>query len=148
MTVRAPKDFWSGVMFCAFAAVAILTARGYSLGSAGKPGPGFFPIGLGLLLGALGAVLIGRSLALEGEPVGRLHLWPLVIITAAVCAFGVAIEPLGLIAALGLLVLLTARADEEFRVWESLALAGFLMLFSIAVFVYALGLSLPIWPAL
>jgi len=43
MRIRAPKDFWSGVMFCGFAAVAILAARGYSLGTAGKMGPGYFP---------------------------------------------------------------------------------------------------------
>jgi hypothetical protein len=32
MRIRAPKDFWSGVMFCGFAAVAISAAHGYSLG--------------------------------------------------------------------------------------------------------------------
>ena len=44
MRIRAPKDFWSGVMFCGFAAVGILAARGYSLGTAGKMGPGYFPL--------------------------------------------------------------------------------------------------------
>jgi hypothetical protein len=44
MRIRAPKDFWSGVMFCGFAVVAILAARGYSLGTAGKMGPGYFPL--------------------------------------------------------------------------------------------------------
>ena len=43
MRIRAPKDFWSGVMFCGFAVVAILAARGYSFGTAGKMGPGLFP---------------------------------------------------------------------------------------------------------
>ena len=58
MRIRAPKDFWSGLMFCGFAAVGILAARGYSLGAAGKMGPGYFPLLLGLVLGALGAILI------------------------------------------------------------------------------------------
>ncbi len=74
MRIRAPKDFWSGVMFCGFAAVAILAARGYSLGTAGKMGPGYFPLLLGGVLGALGAVLIGRSVVLDGEPLPRFHL--------------------------------------------------------------------------
>ena len=43
MNIRAPKDFWSGIMFLAFAVVAMLTARGYSLGSAGTDGAGLFP---------------------------------------------------------------------------------------------------------
>ena len=70
MRIRAPKDFWSGVMFCAFAAVGILTATGYSLGTAGKMGPGYFPLLLGGVLGILGAILIARSLALDGEGLG------------------------------------------------------------------------------
>jgi hypothetical protein len=40
MRIRAPKDFWSGVMFCGFAAVAVFSARGTALGTAGKMGPG------------------------------------------------------------------------------------------------------------
>ena len=96
MRIRAPKDFWAGVMFFGFAVVAVLAARGYSLGSAGRMGPGYFPLLLGLVLGGLGALLIGRSLVLDGEPVPRLHVVPLAIIAVAVCLFGLAIEPLGL----------------------------------------------------
>src|SRR5262245_16569518 len=66
MRIRAPKDFWSGVMFCGFATVAILAARGYSLGSAGKMGPGYFPLLLGGVLAGLGAILIVRSIAVDG----------------------------------------------------------------------------------
>ncbi len=144
--IRAPKDFWSGAMFVAFAAVAILAARGHSLGTAGKMGPGYFPIGLGFVLGGLGAVLIGRSLVFEGEAVPRIHVWALAVITLGVSLLGVRVEPLGLVAALALLVVLISWAGHEFRLVETLALAAALIAFSIAVFVYALGLSLPIWP--
>ena len=64
MRIRAPKDFWSGLMFCGFAAVGILAARGYSLGAAGRMGPGYFPLLLGLVLAALGVILIARSVVL------------------------------------------------------------------------------------
>ena len=148
MRIRAPKDFWSGVMFCGFAAVAVLAARGYSLGSAGKMGPGYFPLLLGLVLGALGAVLIGRSLVLAGEPLPRFHLWPLAIIAAAVCLFGALIEPFGLVIALAVLTVLAASAGPHFRWSEAVVLAVALVVFSIGVFVYALGLTLTIWPSL
>ena len=148
MKIRAPKDFWSGVMFCGFAAVALIAARGYSVGGAGKMGPGYFPLLLGGLLFALGAVLIVRSLVLAGEPVPRFHVWPLIVIAVAVCLFGALIEPLGLVVVLAVLIALSAWAGAEFRLTETVALAAVLILFSIGVFVYALGLPLNIWPSL
>ena len=148
MRIRAPKDFWSGVMFCGFAVVAILAARGYSLGAAGKMGPGYFPLLLGGLLGALGAILIARALVLSGEPVARFHVVPLAIVAAAVCLFGVMIEPLGLVLSLAVLTLLSAFAGAQFRLLETVGLAAALIVFSVGVFVYALGLPLNIWPSL
>jgi putative tricarboxylic transport membrane protein len=148
MGIRAPKDFWSGVMFCGFAVVAILAARGYSLGAAGKMGPGYFPLLLGGLLAALGGILIGRSLVLSGEPVPRFHLVPLAVIAVAICLFGVMIEPLGLVLSLAVLTLMSAIAGAQFRLLETVALAAALIVFSVGVFVYALGLPLNIWPSL
>jgi putative tricarboxylic transport membrane protein len=148
MRIRAPKDFWAGVMFCGFAVVAILAARGYSLGSAGRMGPGYFPLLLGFVLGGLGVVLIARSVVLDGEPLPRFHLWPLLVIAVAVCLFGALIEPTGLIVSLAVLTALSAWAGPEFRLPETLALAFALIVFSIGVFVYALGLPLAIWPSL
>jgi len=148
MRIRAPKDFWSGVMFCGFAVVAILAARGYSSGTAGKMGPGYFPLLLGGLLAALGAILIARSLVLSGEPFARFHVVPLAIVAAAVCLFGVMIEPLGLVLSLAVLTLLSAFAGAQFRLLETVGLAAALIVFSVGVFVYALGLPLNIWPSL
>jgi hypothetical protein len=147
MRIRAPKDFWSGVMFCGFAAVGILAARGYSLGTAGKMGPGYFPLMLGGVLAVLGGILIARSVVLDGEPLPRIHVVPLTVIALAVCLFGQLIEPLGLVVALAVLTVLSAWAGPQFRLTETVALAAVLIAFSIGVFVYALGLPLAIWPS-
>ena len=148
MRIRAPKDFWSGVMFCAFAAVGILAARGYSLGAAGKMGPGYFPLLLGGVLALLGVVLIARSIVLDGEPLPRFHVLPLAVIAVAVCLFGALIKPFGLVVALAVLAMLSAWAGPQFRWLEAAALTAALIVFSIGVFVYALGLSLSVWPSL
>ena len=147
MSIRAPKDFWSGVMFIAFAVVALIAAHGYSLGSAGKMGPGYFPLLLGGVLGVLAAVLIGRSVVLDGEPLPRFHVLPLAVIATAVCLFGFFIEPFGLVVALAVLTVLSAAAGPQFRLPETLALTVALIVFSVGVFVYALKLSIPIWPS-
>jgi hypothetical protein len=148
MRVRAPKDFWSGVMFCGFAAVAILAARGYSLGTAGKMGPGYFPLWLGIVLALLGLILIGRSLVSDGEPMPPIHILPITIIAVAVCLFGAMIEPLGVVVALFVLTIVTAWAGPGFRFVEAVALSIALIVFSVGVFAYLLGLPLAIWPSL
>jgi len=148
MKICAPKDFWSGVMFCGFAAVATFAARGYSLGSAGKMGPGDFPLLLAGLLAVLGGALIARSVVLSGEPLSRFHVLPLASIAAGVCLFGVLIEPSGLVVSLAVLTLMAALSGGRFRLVETLALAAALIVFSVGVFVYALGLPLNIWPSL
>ncbi len=151
MTIRAPKDFWSGIMFLAFAAVALLTARGYSLGTAGRMGPGYFPMLLGGVLGGLGLVLVARSLCdRRASGVGRLQVAAACHRTCAACACSASRS-----SALGLLVSLagrrcglTALASRESRPLEFVALALVLAAFSVGVFVYALRLPLPLWPAL
>ena len=148
MTIRAPKDFWSGVMFIAFAAVALLAARGYSLGSAGKMGPGYFPLLLGGVLALIGAILMVRSFAIEGERVGRVGIVPLFVVALAVCLFAFFIETLGLVIALLTVTIVSAFASREFRAIEAGLLAAVLAVFVVVVFVYALRLPLPVWPAL
>jgi hypothetical protein len=146
--IRAPKDFWSGLMFCGFAAVAMLAARGYSLGTVGTMGPGYFPLLLGAVLAGLGGILIGRSLVFDGEPMARLHVLPIAVIAFAVALFGLMIEPFGLIVTLAVLTLVTAWAGADFRLVETAVLAVALIAFSIGVFVYLLGLPIAIWPSL
>ena len=135
-------------MFCGFAVAASLEARGYSLGTAGKMGPGYFPLLLGGVLGVLGLILVGRSLAIEGEPLPPIHVLPIAVIAVAVCLFGALIEPLGVVIALAVLTVVTAWAGPEFRFMQTVALAAALIVFSIGVFVYLLGLPLAIWPSL
>jgi hypothetical protein len=148
MKIRAQKDFWSGLMFLAFAAVAMSAAAGYSLGTAGRMGPGYFPLLLGGVLAFLGAILVTRSVVIDGGPGDRLNLRPLFVVAAGVVLFGLTIERLGLVVALIVVTLVSALASRESRLLEATLLAAALAAFSVGVFVYALRLPLPIWPSL
>jgi hypothetical protein len=148
MKIRAEKDFWSGVMFLGFALVAIVAARGYSMGSGGKMGPGYFPMLLGIALAGLGALLVGRSLVIEGAPVTRLEVRPTLMIVLGVILFGLMIPYLGLVVALATVTAVSAFASRESRPLEVAALAAVLAAFSVGIFVYALRLPLTVWPAL
>lgn len=148
MQIRAPKDFWSGIMFLAFAAVALIAARGYSLGTSVRMGPGYFPLVLGSMLALIGGLLVARSLFTGGEAVERLQLRPLATIAAAIVLFGLTLERLGLVVALVGVIVVSAFASRESKPLEAAALAAALAVFSVGVFVYALRLPLPVWPAL
>lgn len=147
MTIHTSKDFWAGIMFLTFAAVAVLAARGYAMGSAGRMGPGYFPMALGIVLGLLGLIIIGRAFVAGDERVGTLQLRPLLVIVVAVCLFGLLIERLGLVVALVTVVVVSAMASREYRPVEVAALAATLAAFSVGVFVYALRLPLTLWPS-
>jgi Tripartite tricarboxylate transporter TctB family len=148
MQIRAPKDFWSGIMFLVFAAAAIITASAYSLGRAGRMGPGYFPIMLGCALALIGVILVARSVVVSGEPVGRLHPGPLIIVALAVVVFGLTIQPLGLVISLMLVTVMACLAGRERRPLEIAALTVAMAVFSVGVFVFALRLPLPLWPSI
>ena len=60
--VRDPRDFWSGVIFIIFGLAAIIIGRDYSMGTAGRMGPAYFPTILGGLLTLIGSIGIVRSM--------------------------------------------------------------------------------------
>ena len=148
MTIRAPKDFWAGVMFCGFAAIGILAARGYSLGSAGKMGPGYFPSVLSGLLMLFGAAAIIRSFVSKNpEEVGAFAWKPLFIILGAVLLFGFMLPRVGMVISLPILVLISAYASDEHTWVGTIVNATILTVMSWLVFVVGLKLTIPMWPA-
>ncbi|HET6757282.1 MAG TPA: tripartite tricarboxylate transporter TctB family protein, partial [Burkholderiales bacterium] len=56
--MKHPKDFWTGVMYVVFALIAIVIGQDYSMGTALRMGPAYFPTVLGVLLGLVGIAAI------------------------------------------------------------------------------------------
>ena len=145
MRIRSPKDLWAGLIFGAIGGAFILLASQYRLGTMHRMGPAMFPILVGALLAVLGAVIALRSFVLDGEPVPRFYARPIGISLLAIVLFGAALQWLGLVAAVAVLVLVGAYAARDVRLLENVALAAVMILFSVAVFVWLLGLPLPLW---
>ena len=143
MCIRSPKDFWAGLIFIAIGSGFILLAQQYRLGDLH---PAMFPTLVGALLAALGAVVALRSFVLVGAAVPRFYARPIGVSVLAIVLFGIALQWLGLVAAVAVLVLVGAQASREARLLETLALAVVMIAFSVAVFVWLLGLPLPLWP--
>ena len=144
--IRAPKDFWAGMLYALLGGSAVLIAAGeYPMGTGSRMGPGYFPIILGLLLLAFGLASLVRSFLRDGAPVGAIAWKPLALVTLATALFGLLLPMLGLVPALLALLLLSASASSRFR-FERRAAAGLVLLiaFCALVFVTALGVPLPL----
>jgi hypothetical protein len=149
MKIKSQKDFWSGLMFVALGIAFAWGSTEYSFGSSARPGPGYFPFGLGLLMAVLGGMVLFKALTLEtsdGDPIGSFAWRPLVLILGSVVLFGALLVPLGLVVALPLLVIFSSLASDEFS-WKAAILnAIVLTVGSWAIFVLGLKLSIPMWP--
>ena len=149
MKIKSQKDFWSGLMFIAVGVGFAWGATQYSFGSSARPGPGYFPFGLGILLGILGGIVLFKALTIEtedGEPIGAWAWRPLLIIAGSVLIFGLALPRLGMVISLPLLVMVAASAGDEFHWREALFNAIFLTVGSYLIFIYGLKLIIPLWP--
>jgi len=151
LSIKSQRDFWSGLIFIvvgvAFSAGALMN---YSFGSSARPGPGYFPFGLGLVLAILGAIITFKALTVEvegGDPIGEITWRPLVVIVLSLVAFGFLLQPLGMMIALPVLVIGSSAAGDEFA-WKDVILnAVVLTVGSYLIFVKGLNLVLPVWPA-
>ena len=150
MKIKSEKDFWSGLMFVAVGIGFAWGATAYSFGSSARPGPGYFPFGLGVLMALLGAFIVFESLVVEregGDKIGKWAWKPLVWISLSVAIFGWLLQQLGMVISLPLLVIVAAMAGDEFHWGEAIANAVVLTIGSWAIFILGLKLTIPMWPA-
>ena len=193
MKIRSGKDFWAGLMFTGFGIFFMLVALSYSMGTAGRMGPAYFPFVLGGMLTLLGGAIVLRgyvstfeyplkvfpfrlsmliaalfvggaayfaSDSLQGTPaaefaivglalalfVGAFGPKSMFVVLIAVMIFGYAIQPLGLVLAIVLLIVISAFGGHDFRKKEVIILTIVLILFGVLVFVKGLGLPFNLWP--
>jgi hypothetical protein len=99
----------------------------------GWPSAGWNALGIGMFVGCLVPSIIKS--------------WrPLFLVSAAFALFGLVLEPLGLMLAITLCVVLAAFADETHKPLGVVGLVAFLCALCWAVFIYELDIRVPVWP--
>lgn len=157
MSIKSQKDFFSGLMFTAIGAAFAYGATSYNIGTGGRMGPGYFPLLLGVILAILGAVVMFKALVVEtasGDKVGKWAWKPLGFIIGANLLFGillgglpsVGLPPMGLIAAIFGMTIVSSLAGDDFRLKEVIILSVVLSIGSYLAFVVLLKLQFPVWP--
>ncbi|MBC7480621.1 MAG: tripartite tricarboxylate transporter TctB family protein [Rhizobacter sp.] len=150
MKIKSERDFWSGLMFVTVGVVFAVGATNYSMGTAARPGAGYFPMILSVVMALLGAVVLFKSLTIEtegGDPIGAFAWRPLLVIVASISAFGFALPVLGMFVTIPLLIIMVSFAGDEFGWIGVLLNCVVLTAGSWFIFIWGLHLTIPLKPA-
>jgi putative tricarboxylic transport membrane protein len=143
------KNVLAGLMFIAIAALGLWLSRDYPIGTTLRMSTGYVPRLLCWILMGLGAAILVQGLREKDTPPERTswrQLMPIVVVTTSLVTFALAIEQLGLVLSILLLVGIGAVAARDIKIWEVLAAALVLIALSYAIFILGLGLTIPVWP--
>ncbi len=149
MKIKSQKDFWAGAMFLVTGLAFGLGALNYNFGSSARPGPAYFPFGLGMIQAVIGIVILFESLTIEtedGEPIGPWAWRPLLTTIGAIAIFALTLPRLGLVVSLPILIAVVSMPNRDVRLKDIVISSVVLTLASWLIFIYGLGLTIPVWP--
>jgi Tripartite tricarboxylate transporter TctB family len=143
--IRSPQDLGAAIAFVAIGLAGAYFGKDLSFGTAGRMGPGYFPIILSWIIVGVGLVVGLTALTVEGPNIEPIQLRPIAVIIVAILVFGFLIGTAGLAIAAVLLTVLSAFARRGANLGEAVLLGIGLAAFTVAVFVYGLSQPLPAW---
>jgi hypothetical protein len=134
-----------GLLAIAVGVVTIVESSEYAIGTVRRMGPGFFPIvlaGLMVTLG-IGMLLLSRRGG-EDDAIERPAFRGILFVMAGILAFALLIDRLGLAPAVTAAVVVSAMADPAPNLPHVALLALGTAALTALVFVYLLGLNMPV----
>ncbi|MFY0634959.1 MAG: tripartite tricarboxylate transporter TctB family protein [Vannielia sp.] len=141
-------DIVGGALLVLFGvAVTYTSVTFYPMGTPSRMGPGMFPAGLGVVLVVLGLLLALQALRRPG-PRPDVRIFSPLFILGGIAAFAAIIVPFGLIPAIVAILVISSLADLRIRPVSLVLSCIGLSLFAPFVFVFLLGLQIPLlrWP--
>jgi hypothetical protein len=145
------RDVLSGLLFIVIAALGLWISRNYPIGTAMRMGTGYVPRLLCWILLALGVVILFSGLrgsaARTETDFAYVAVWrPAVFVTAGLVIFGLSLQRLGLVVSILLLIAVGAFAARGLRPAETAFAAVVLVVLTWAIFIFGLGITIPVWP--
>ena len=150
MKIKSQKDFVSGIALIAVGLAFAIGATNYSFGTSIRPGPGYFPFGLGVILSILGLIVLYGAMTVErknGDPIGSIPWRALICVVGAILFFGFFLPRLGFLISFPAMIIITSAGGKEFTWKDAILNATILTVLSYAIFIYGLQLTIPVWPA-
>jgi putative tricarboxylic transport membrane protein len=144
--VRAPREFYGGVVLMGVAAFALWASRDLGGMRGFAFGPGTAPTLFAYILLVLGAAVAVTGVITSGPAIDRFHLRGPFFVTLSVVIFAITVRSFGLAIASFLSILAAAGATPESRPVETVIWAVVLTAFCGFLFPYALNLPMQLWP--
>jgi hypothetical protein len=141
---RNNRDFFAGLVYITTGAVGMIIALDYPFGSALRMGPGYFPTVLGGMMIAFGVAVLLMGVKNNEKIKGGWSIRALIVLPIAAVVFGYVMEHVGFIPALALLIPLAAASGNEFKWKEIIPLTIGLIVISLSIFIWGLGLPYPL----
>jgi hypothetical protein len=139
---RDLRDILAGGLLIAIGLIAAFHAStAMPLGSWRHMGPGMFPTSLGLLLAALGLLILIPALFRTGT-LPTFETRPFLAVCGAVLAFALLIRPAGLVPAIVALTFVATFADSKLGWVATAILAAIMSVGAYLIFIFGLGMPL------
>jgi len=143
---RDYPDILAGVLMIGLGALGLWAGRDLTFGSAAMMGAGYLPDVICGMLIAIGAFVLIKAIGKSYVPIGETNVKPLIILVAAIAGFAFMAETLGFVVATIWLLVIGSLADQESRWKEIIISSVILTAFGALVFIYGLGVQMPILP--
>ena len=145
MNKRDSTDLIGGLFITALGLFFAIYAQRYNMGTLNRMGPGYFPVALGVVMALLGLLIAVPAWFRAGT--GPDVNWKtLFIVIGSVVLFSATLQVLGLMLATMLTIVASSLADNDMtwrgRLLLAIAVAPLIYL----VFIFGLGMTLPVWP--
>jgi hypothetical protein len=143
---RDYPDILAGGVMIGLGALGLWAGRDLQFGSAAMMDAGFLPDVICGMLIAIGGYVLIKALGKAYEPFDESNFKPLIILVVAIAGFAFMSETLGFVVSTIWLIVIGSLADQESR-WREIAISTVLLtLFGALVFIYGLGVQMPILP--
>lgn len=142
------KNFLAGLLFAGLGLLGFWLARHLEVGSAEAMQAGYFPRMVCGALAACGGALSLVALIRPDEPAQGWHWRPLIFVTLSAVAFALLLRPLGLVITLAVTILLASLSAPMLPPIRLALFTLVLIVINVGLFVLALNMPIPLWPAL
>jgi len=119
----------------------LYVALGYRPGTTAQMGPGYLPRAMGVILIALGGILLLRSMIDEAVSLAAFELRSVVFVSLGVLSFAFLVRRAGFVPAVMAATILSSFANPNVKLLHTLVLSVALAAMTSAIFVWGLKIS-------